>query len=596
MNFKVNQPKISEKTKIKGGVMRRILNYLRPYCGKMGLQLFIKVGATVVDLCLPWVLAHIIDEIIPQNNIPLIFLWGGIMLIFCLIGVGGNIIANRMASKVARDTTERLRHDLFEKIMYLSNAQIDSFTVPSLVSRMTTDTYNIHHMIGMMQRLGIRAPILLVVGVVVTLGLEPALALVLIGILPLILLTVTYVSKKGIPCYISVQQSVDQLVRTVRENVTGARVIKALSKTDYEKERFKNTNKEVTEKEKKVNYIMAITNPMMNLFLNMGLVGIIILGAYRVNSGITPVGKIVAFLTYFTIILNAMLSITRLFVTFSRASASAARIDEVFRVGEDLVLQTNLRKEDNQYHIEFEDVSFSYNKNESNISGISFKLKRGETLGIIGATGAGKTTLINLLMRFYDVDQGNIYINGEDVRSMPLGQLRRKFGVVFQNDVLFSKSIYENINFGRTLDQEDIIRAVEYAQAKPFVEALEESYEARLSIKGNNLSGGQKQRLLIARALAAKPDILVLDDSSSALDYKTDALLRKAINDHFEETTTIIVAQRISSIMQANAILVLDDGKILGYGTHEELIETCEIYREIYQSQMGGDCHECKRA
>lgn len=568
--------------------MKRIIDYVRPYFGRMSLGLFIKFIGTIMDLFLPYILAFMIDDVVPQQNVKLILFWGGMMVLCAIVAVVGNVVANRMASKVARDSVEHIRHDLFKKISYLSCRQVDRFGIPSLESRMTTDTYNLHQMIGMMQRMGVRAPILLLGGIAVTLSLEPVLTLTLICVLPFIALVVWRVSKKGIPLYTGLQQAVDRLVRTVRENITGIRVTKALSKTDYEKERFSQANEEVVRNEKKAGITMALTNPMMNLFLNIGLVLVILVGAFRVNSGLTQPGAIIAFMTYFTIILNAMLSITRIFVMYSKGSASANRVSAVLDAPEDLQLspQKNVQTD---AHIMFNSVSFSYHKQTDNISDISFSLRRGETLGIIGATGCGKSTVIQLLMRLYDADRGEILIGGAPVQSIEPDVLHRKFGVVFQNDVLFADTIANNIDFGRNLPREQIEKAAECAQAKEFIEALPDRYEHMLTAKGTNLSGGQKQRVLVARALAARPEILILDDSSSALDYKTDAKLRQSIAQHYGGTTTVIIAQRVSSILYADHILVLDNGRTIGYGKHEELLKICPNYAEISQSQMGDD-------
>ncbi len=568
--------------------MKKVLTwYLKPYYGRMMIGFVIKFVGTIMDLCLPWVLAYMIDTVIPIGDKKMIFFWGFVMLVCSVLALTFNVIANRMASKVARDTTETIRHDLFGRIMWLSNAQTDGFTKPSLISRLTTDTYNVHQMLGRVQRLGVRAPILVVGGVLVTLTLDPVLTLVLVSVMPIIIGITVYVSKKSIPMYTSLQESVDQFVRLIREDVAGIRVIKALSRTDYEKRRYDAINQEVVQKEKKAGITMASVNPSMNLFLNLGLVMVVIAGAYRVNNGLSEVGKILAFLTYFTIILNAMMNISKMFVVISKAVASADRIMEVIDATEDMVLEVCQRREDENAYIRFQNVSFSYNKKEPNISQISFALQKGETLGIIGATGAGKSTVAQLLMRFYDPDEGAISIEGQDIRSIPTGKLREKFGVVFQNDTLFEDTIIGNVDLGRGLSEKEIKDAICYAKAKEFVEEKGRGYENQVNIRGANLSGGQKQRILIARALAAHPDILILDDSSSALDYKTDAMLRKELKEHFADTTTIIVAQRISSVMHADQILVLEEGQMLGLGTHEELMESCDIYREIAASQMG---------
>lgn len=566
--------------------MKTIFRYLKPFVPRMSLGLAIKFTGSVMDLLLPWILSYIIDEVAPTKDLGRVFLWGGAMIAAALLAWGTNILANRMAAWVAQHTTEAIRHDLFAKISSLSCAQVDAFTIPSLESRLTTDTYNIHQMLGMMQRIGIRAPILLVGGVLITLTLDPVLTLVLVCTLPAIGLLVYSVSKKGVPLYTQLQQSVDSMVRTVRETISGIRVIKALSKVDYEKERFAGINAGVAARETKAGMTMALTNPLMNLFLNLGLTAVIVAGAYRVNAGLTQPGKIIAFLSYFTIILNAMMAMTRIFVSFSRSSASGARIAQVLAAPEDLA-PASAPREDSPYHVEFDSVSFSYHKTEPNVENISFRLRPGEALGIIGATGCGKSTLINLLMRLYDADEGRIAIGGRPIRSIPPEELHTMFGVVFQNDALFADTIYENIDFGRGLAREEVEKAARCAQAMEFIQALPEGFEHRLTSKGTNLSGGQKQRVLLARALAGRPEILVLDDSSSALDYRTDAALRAALREEYAGTTTVVIAQRVSSIYHADHILVLEEGRELGYGTHAELLESCPVYREIAASQMG---------
>lgn len=568
--------------------MKKVLTwYLRPYYRRMLFGLGIKFIGTMMDLCLPWILAYVIDVVIREGERTDIFLWGGLMIICSALAWIFNVIANRMASKVARDTTEAIRHDLFAKIMYLSNRQTDAFTKPSLISRLTTDTYHVHQMLGRMQRLGVRAPILVIGGVCITLTLDAVLTLVLVAIMPVVVGITLYISKRGIPIYADLQKSVDRFVRLIREDVAGIRVIKALSRANYERERYDAINRDVVYKEKKAGMLMAIVNPCMNLFLNLGLVLVVIVGAYRVNSGLTEVGKILAFLTYFTIILNAMMNVSKMFIDVAKAVASADRIMMVVDSSCDMTMVEMERQVNADALIRFNNVSFSYNGKENNLSNINLALHRGETLGIIGATGSGKSTLAQLLMRFYDVNQGSITIEGRDIRSIPVNELRNRFGVVFQNDTLFEDTILENIRLGRELAEEEIKAAASYARATEFVEQKQQGYENQLNIRGNNLSGGQKQRILIARALASQPEILILDDSSSALDYKTDAMLRKELKENFAATTTLIIAQRISSVMHADAILVLEDGKMVGYGSHEDLLAGCEIYREIAASQMG---------
>ena len=554
----------------------------------MGVGILFKFVGTIMELMIPWILSYILDYVVPQKNTRLVLFWGLLMVLSAIAALVGNILANRISASVARDTTRTLRHDLFKKISYLSSAQIDYFSIPSLEARLTTDSYNINQVIGMMQRLGIRAPILLIGGIAITMTLEPVLTWTMISVLPFIALVVWLVSRKGIPMYTDLQRGVDIMVRTVRENISGIRVIKALSKTEQEKEHFSQVNRDVVRRETKASVTMGITNPMMNLFLNVGLTLVIVVGAFRINAGKTQPGTIIAFLSYFTIILNAMLSVTRIFVMYSRASASAGRIYEVLNAPEDLTIKEEPAVEEEE-HIVFDDVCFSYKGKTDNVSHISFKLKKGETLGIIGATGAGKSTIINLLMRLYERSSGSIRIGGRSVSSIPAEELHTKFGVVFQNDILFADTIRGNIDFGRNLPDEQIEKAARCAQAMEFIDGLPEKFEHMVTSRGTNLSGGQQQRVLLARALAGNSEILILDDSSSALDYKTDSMLRKALREEYSGVTTIVIAQRVSSILHADHILVLEEGKEIGYGTHEQLMESCEVYRQISESQMGGD-------
>jgi len=376
----------------------------------------------------------------------------------------------------------------------------------------------------------------------------------------------------------------------VREDSQGIRVIKALSKTDYERRRYDHANKGLANDEKRASSVMAASNPFVTFFLNLGLVSVIVVGAFRVNGALTEPGKIIAFIQYFTIISMAMLGITRIFVNYSKGAASASRIEEVIRTESDLAVESveKYPVKENDPYIVFDNVSFSYIGKKNNLQNISFSLKKGSALGIIGATGSGKTTLIQLLMRFYDVSKGSIRIDGKDVRTFEHDELNTMFGVVMQNDFIAADTVGENIRFGRELSDADVDLAATVAQAKEFICAYEDGYEHMLNSKGTNVSGGQKQRLLIARALAGKPDILVLDDASSALDYKTDSNLRRSIRETMKDTTTIVVAQRVSSVMNSDLIIVLDDGKIIGMGTHAELLSSCDVYKEISDSQIGG--------
>lgn len=570
--------------------MKRLFSYLKPLRGFLTLTIFIKIIGTVMDLVIPWILGTILDEIVPQctaDDLSPVFLWGGLMLLCSLIAFVGSTVANRFSSKAAKIVVGKMRIDAFSKILTLSRHQADTFTVPSLVARMSSDTYSIHNMIVQLLRGGMRSPILLIGGVIITFCIEPVLSLSLIVILPFLIAIVFYVSRKGFWLYRAKQERVDDMVRVVRDNFSGIRVIKALSKTEYEKEHFEEVNVVLSKSEQKAGKTMAITKPIMSFFLNLGMIAVIVLGAWRVYTGKTMPGQIVAFMSYITIILNSALGITRIFTIASKGSASASRIAEILDTECDLAL-LDIPKEESEFYIEFRDVTFSYNKTRPVLSHISFALKKGETLGIIGGTGSGKSTVMALLLRFYDADSGKILIEGRDIRSIPFEELYSRFGTSFQNDFLMADTIAENIRFAREINGEEIRKATVAAQASEFIDSLDEGEDHLLLSHGANVSGGQRQRILIARALAGTPDILILDDSSSALDYKTDAKLRRALAEKERgNTTTVIIAQRTSSIRNSDHILVLEHGNPIGYGTHEELMNHCAVYQEIAKSQMG---------
>ncbi len=568
--------------------MRTILQYLKPLRRSLAFGLTIKVIATLFELVLPYILSHILDVVVPRHEVGGILVWGGAMVAAALLAMLGNVIANRNAAKVAREASRGIRHDLFEATMHLSSRQVDAFTVPSLESRLTSDTYHVHHFIGMAQRMAVRMPILLIGGIAITLVLDWRLALIMIVALPLIGGSVYLVTRKGLPLYSQTQKAVDGMVRVVREDCQGVRVIKALSKEEYESRRYDGANQKLVACERRAGITMALSQPLMTLLLNLGLVGVILVGAYLVNDGLSMPGRIIAFIQYFTLMSGAMTAMTRIFVMSTKSIASANRIAEVLEAGDTSRRENTLRHPENdEQFIVFDDVCFSYNGKKDNLSHISFTLPRGGTLGVIGATGSGKTTLISVLQRFYDIDSGSIRIGGEDIYAMDPEKLHRMFGVVMQNDFIVADTVAENIRFGRDVKDEDMHRAARLAQAADFIEAFADGYEHLLTAKGTNVSGGQRQRILISRALAANPEILVLDDASSALDYKTDANLRRAIREELH-ATTVIVAQRVSSVKHADHILVLDHGKVIGAGTHEQLLATCPAYKEISDSQMGG--------
>ena len=566
--------------------MKRLMKYIGPYVGLIVLAMLIKLLGAGLELMIPYLMEIILDDVVPAGQKNMIFVYGAGMLLCALGCLAANVIANRMSAKSAGRITLSIRHDLFEKLENLSARQMDKLTVSSAESRLTSDTYNINQLLARMQRLGIRAPILLIGGITMTLSMDAGLALILIGMLPIIAVVVYLVTKYSVPLYTQQQTVLDKVVRTVQENITGIRVIKALSKTEYEKGRFNEVNTELSEIDQKAGRVTSVTNPTSTLVLNLGLTMVILVGAYRVNNGSTEGGVIVAVLQYFTMILNAMMGGTRIFVMWSKGEASAKRVADVLAEPEDLIVLPAEEVAENAPHIEFKDVTFSYTGVGTNLEDLSFSLKHGQTLGILGATGSGKSTLLNLLLRLYDPDKGQVLIDGRDVRTIPYDELRKKFGIVFQNDFVAEGTIGENIRFFRDVSDEAVARAAEDAQAE-FIAHKEGGMNAEVVVRGNNLSGGQKQRLLIARALAADPEILILDDASSALDYRTDAKLRQSLRENHRNTTTVVVAQRISSLRHADLILVLADGKVIGRGKHEALLETCDEYRIIAQAQMG---------
>lgn len=588
------------------------------YRGAIALAIFIKLIGTLSELLLPYILEHIIDFVVPSGDLRMVLIWGAAMFAAAVFCRAFNVYANRMAVDNAHRISYEIRQALFEKTIRLSGPRFDSFTLPSLISRMTSDSYNVQSAVQQLQSLCVRAPIMLVGGVIVSLLMDVQLALILVVMLPVLILLILLISSRGIPMYNEVQRRLDAVVRIMRENITGIRVVKALSKEDFERERFSRVNSELTSSDTAAATLMAVPGPLMQLFLNIGLTAVVLVGAARVNSGETQPGVILAFLTYFNMITMGVMGLSRIFTSMSKASASADRIAQVLDAEDGFTLTggtdagagseagagtMSAEAKDAPPLIVFDHVDFSYGEDSGETAGfvgeerekaledISFTLGRGESLGVIGPTGCGKTTLINLLMGFYEADSGTITVDGMDVRDYDPDTLRRKFGTVFQNDILFKDTLRENIDFGRDLSESDLLSAAEASMAKEFIDRHPEGLEYEAAIKGANLSGGQKQRILVARALAAHPEILVLDDSTSALDYRTDAEMRRRIGLHYGSSALIMIAQRVSSIMNMDRILVMDNGKIIGNGTHEELMKICAPYREICEIQIGEAVH-----
>ena len=569
--------------------MKFILSYMKKTWLFILITMVIKFIGTFLELLIPYVLEYIIDSVAPRKSLKMVIAWGSVMVILAVLCRFFNKTANQRAVKSARDNIYRLRQDLFEKTIYLSSDNIDHITLPSLISRLTSDSYNVLSFMQSSQTLGVRAPILLLGGFIVTFSMDRGLASILAIMAPLIIAIVVFISRKGIPLYSTVQKKLDDVVRIMRENISGIRVVKALGKENVESVRFEKADKEMEKSEIKAGFTMALPMTIVKLFMNIGLVLVVLIGAVRVSKGTMKPGVILAFLSYFQMIMMGVLTLNRFFLMMSKANASAERIKDTISSVSTLVKVDS--EEDAEIrgkgYVVFDDVSFSYEGTTRAISNVSFALNRGKTLGIIGGTGSGKSTIINLMMRFYDPNSGRIYIDGKDIRSYDLPELRKHFGVVFQNDFIFHDTISSNIKIGRDISDDSMKKAAENAMASEFIGSYEDGYQHQAAIHGSSFSGGQRQRLLIARALSGSSPIIVLDDSSSALDYHTDSLVRRNILASHKESSLVIVAERVSAVMNCDEILFLHGGEIIGRGKHDHLMETCPEYREIYETQMG---------
>lgn len=573
--------------------MKKIFSYYKFYKLRLVIIVIMKFIGTALDLVIPFLLSYILDKVIPtlskDNFLPII--WYGLIMIGCsVLAFVLSFKANQLSSYVGCHCAERVRNDLFVRIEKLSLRQIDEVSMPSLISRISTDTYNENQFYNILLRLGIRAPVLFFGGIIASFILNVRLTLILLCCIPLIMILIVLIGKLCFPLLTKTQKAIDDLVRTLREDITGIRVIKGLSKEKYENERFAKVNKKVIDLELKSGTTMNVLSPSINLIMNVSLSAVVLVGAILYNrmSNQATSGQIIAFLSYFNIILNSTVQMSRVFITYSKASASGERIKYI------LDLPMDLEKKDSNelssHFIEFRNVSFSYNGNEMNLKNINFTLEKNQSLGIIGGTGSGKTTILNLLCRFYDSNEGKVFVDYQDVMTFDKLTLNCEFGSVFQNDSLFNMSIRDNIKFYRDISEEQVNKALRTSQSD-FVYSLKDQLDSRVEERGNNFSGGQKQRLLIARSLAGQPKVLIFDDCSSALDYKTDANMRQAIRKNYPDTTMIVVSQRISSIMNCDKILVIDKGQVVDFGTNEELLERSDIYQEIYASQIGGDYH-----
>ncbi len=566
-----------------------LFRYLKPYWVQCIVGPLFKLAEAVLELYMPFLLAQVIDRGIATGDYTYVRRMAFVLVGIVAIGLGMALVCQYLASKISQGFGTTLRNELFAKIMAFSHSDTDRFGAPTLVNRLTNDVNQLQFMVAMLIRLVIRAPFLCVGGMIMAFVLDWRLALIIVAVIPLFILTMTLIMKKSVPLYKRVQTHFDGMSRIIRENMSGVRVIRAFGKTQQENDRFAGELDEFTAASVRVAKVSILLNPITQLIMNAAILLILaVTGVTAHNDGDVSTGTIVALINYANQILAALIVVSNLVVTFTKAYASANRVAEVLSI-DTAVASGNLTYApvSGVPQIEFRSVFFTYGDGENELEDISFTVQRGETVGIIGTTGAGKTTLINLLMRFYDVSSGEIRINGHDIRDYDLSSLRGAVAAVPQKVQLFSGTVEQNIRWGKPdATDEQVVRAARAAQADGFITAKPEGYQAQIERGGVNFSGGQRQRLAIARALVRDFDILVLDDSSSALDYSTDAAIRSAIREEYAGKTLIIVSQRVNSIMYADKILVLDNGRLVAEGTHESLLRTSDFYHEICASQQ----------
>ncbi len=524
-----------------------------------------------------------------KADVPYMLKLGGLMLLVAIIGGLASIFGSYLSSKTAVGFSRDLRKKLFSKVESFSLHEFDKIGTSSLITRTTNDVTQIQNVLITMLRMMLRAPLMFIGGTIMAVSKDAKLTLVLVVIIPILGLFIYFIARKAIPYFKIIQKKLDKVNLVLREKLTGIRVIRAFNRDDYENKRFDKANHDLTNTTIKVNKIVAVLEPVIMLGMNIITVLILWFGGFRINSGNMEVGDLMAFIQYVTQIMFSLIMLTAMFVLIPRASASADRINEVLEVKPEIFDRNKISPKTNKKgYVEFKNVSFNYhNAEQPAIKNISFSASPGETTAIIGGTGSGKSTLINLMPRFYEATSGSILIDGVNVNDMTQENLRKKIGFVPQKAFLFTGTVEENIKFGKKdASFEEVSKAANIAQASEFIENLENKFDSPVSQGGANFSGGQKQRLSIARALVRKPEIYIFDDSFSALDYKTDGKLRKALNKEIDESTVIIVAQRVSTVMNADRIIVLDNGEIAGIGTHKELLKTCSVYKEIVLSQL----------
>jgi len=568
--------------------MKKLFKYLKSFRGSIFLVMILIFMQTISELMLPTLMAEIVDKGIVNNDIEYIINTGKIMLLVALIGTSCAISAGYVSSKIGLGLSKNLRHSVFTKVENFSLNEFDDKGTASLITRTTNDIKQAESFTIAVLKVFLRAPFLAIGGLIMAFSKDINLSIMLLGVILVIALIVGLVARKTIPLYKQVQLKLDKLNLVLRERLTGIRVIRAFRKEKYEKGKFHEANIDLTDTSIKVNKIMAVLMPMMMLAFNLTATAILWFGATRVDLGSMEVGDLMAFIQYAMLIMYSLIMITMMFVMVPKASASVTRINEVLDLETDMKNIGEGESTSMNGYLEFDSVSFKYNNaQEFAIEDISFSAKPGEVTAIIGSTGSGKSTLVNLIPRFYDVAKGMIKVDGVDIRRMTQEKLRGKIGLVPQQAILFSGSVKDNIKYGKSdASETEICEAADTAQASEFINNLPDKYEAVVSQGGTNLSGGQKQRLTIARALVRKPEIYLFDDSFSALDFKTAANLRKALKEDTKKATVLIIAQRVTSVMDADRIIVLEKGKIAGMGKHKELYKSCDVYKEIVMSQL----------
>ncbi len=547
-----------------------------------------KLTEAIFELIVPLIMADIIDVGINGGaGKPYIYRMGGIMILMGALGLCCALVCQYLASRASQGVGTVIRNDLFRHIGSLSHAELDRFGTPSLITRVTNDVNQVQSAVAMLIRLVVRAPFLVIGAAVMAMTIDLKLSLVFLAVMPLVAAVLYFIMFRSVPLYRVIQKKLDKISLITRESLSGARVIRAFSGEAAEEKRFREANDDFADTSMRVGRLSALLNPLTYAIMNLAIAAIVWFGGFRVDSGALTQGQVIAFVNYMTQISLALVVVANLVVLFTKAAASSARINEVFETEPSIKDGAGAAVSEKAPVIEFKDVSFSYSEGGDNaLENITFSVRKGETVGIIGGTGSGKSTLVSLIPRFYDAEKGSVLINGADVKSYGLKELRQKIGFVPQKAMLFSGTIAENLRWGNeNASDEQLQKAAETAQAKEFIDKMPDGFNTHINQGGRNLSGGQKQRLTIARALTGSPEILILDDSASALDFATDAALRKAIAKDTQNMTVLIVSQRATSIRHADKIIVLDDGEAVGIGTHSELLESCPVYREIVMSQ-----------